>query len=146
MQNNHSLNALLWRNPHRYPFMLVDKVLEVLPAVRAVALKTVSLSDLAFSEVTHHPHQPLRYPSHMVIESFCQSAGLALKHDGPVKVYLIAMKGIKVQRSVYPGDNIIHRVEVIRQGKKFLIVKGTSTVDGLCVISYDNILINLNLG
>jgi beta-hydroxyacyl-ACP dehydratase FabZ len=116
--------------PHRYPFLLVDRVTELEGFRRAVGLKNVSVNEPFFQG--HYPDQPIM-PGVLILEAMAQLAGLLLLRklelSGKVPV-LLSIDRVKFRRAVVPGDQI--RMEAVTQrlsggrGR----VSCTSTVDG----------------
>jgi len=101
--------------PHRYPFLLVDRVLEVEPGVRAVGLKNVTVNEEFFQG--HFPRNPIM-PGVLVIESMAQVGGIMIllheEHRGK-NAYLATVENCKFRRPVKPGDTLIHEVTLLRQ-------------------------------
>jgi len=97
--------------PHRYPFLLVDRVLELVPGRRAVAIKNVSVNEPFFAG--HWPGLPIM-PGVLIVEAMAQAAGILIAASvgqQPGKVALIAcIDGVKLRRPVVPGDQL--RLEV----------------------------------
>ncbi len=104
------INAIMQVLPHRYPFLLVDRVLEHEPGRRVLALKNVSCNEPFFQG--HWPGRPIM-PGVLIVEALAQAAGIMIADvvDPAVKVALIAsIDGVKVRRPVVPGDQL--RLEV----------------------------------
>lgn len=101
--------------PHRYPFLLVDRVLEIEPEKRIVALKNVTVNEEIFQG--HFPGQPVM-PGVLVIEGMAQAGGILLLHDRPDRAgKLLLFAGIeraRFRRPVVPGDQLRYEVEVQR--------------------------------
>ncbi len=101
--------------PHRYPFLLVDRILEVEPGVRAVGLKNVTANEEFFQG--HFPQKPIM-PGVLVIESMAQVGGIMLlsheDHQGK-NAYLATVESCKFRRPIEPGDTLIHEVTMLRQ-------------------------------
>ena len=97
--------------PHRYPFLLVDRVLELDPGHRAVAIKNVSVNEPFFRG--HWPGQPIM-PGVLIVEALAQAAGVLISASVPLRpgrvVLLASMDGVKLRRPVVPGDQL--RLEV----------------------------------
>ena len=105
-----SIEEVLQYLPHRYPFLLVDRVLECEPMKRLVALKNVTMNEEFF--VGHFPNQPVM-PGVLVIEALAQSAAiLAFKSlnrtpDDKSVVYFVGIDHARFKRPVFPGDQLI---------------------------------------
>jgi len=121
--------------PHRYPFLMVDRILSIALGKRVVGLKNVSVNEPFF--MGHFPQNPIM-PGVLIIESMAQVGGiLALlstpEHLGNPEVYLMAMDKVRFRRPVVPGDQLILEIQVIRPGKKFFKMEGKATVEGTLV-------------
>ena len=95
--------------PHRYPFLLVDRVLEIVPGERIVAIKNVTMNEPHFPG--HFPHHPVM-PGVLVIEALAQAAGLLAfktgdKPPGPnTVIYFVGIDNARFKRPVVPGDQL----------------------------------------
>ncbi len=100
--------------PHRFPFLLIDRVVEIDGDRRAVGLKNVSINEPFFQG--HFPAQPIM-PGVLILESLAQLAGILLaqklEHTGKVAV-LLSMDNVKFRRAVLPGDQLILEAETLR--------------------------------
>lgn len=100
--------------PHRYPFLMIDRVLEIQGAQRAVGLKNVSINEEFFQG--HYPGQPIM-PGVLILEAMAQMGGFLLgqelEHKGKVAV-LMSMDKVKFRRAVMPGDQLVLTAEAIR--------------------------------
>ena len=100
--------------PHRYPFLLVDRVLEIEPDVRIGALKNVTINEPFFQG--HFPHYPVM-PDVLIIEAMAQAAALlsfkslGTKRDDNMVVYLAGVDDARFKRPVVPGDTLILEAE-----------------------------------
>lgn len=116
--------------PHRYPFLLVDRVLEVEEG-RILSLKNVSVNEEFFNG--HFPDRPMM-PGVMQVEAMAQSGCIMLMHshiDDPEES-LIVFTGInkaKFRKSVVPGDQLIMEVKLVNQRRNFITMEGTAKVD-----------------
>ena len=117
--------------PHRYPILLVDRVLEMEPKKRIVAVKNVTISEPVF--LGHFPGRPV-LPGVFLVEGMAQAGGLLLLHDMPNRENkLLLFAGIeeaKFRRPVVPGDQVRYEVEVLRLRSTFCKVAGKALVDG----------------
>ncbi len=118
--------------PHRYPFLFVDRVVEMEPMKRLVALKSVTMNEPFFAG--HFPGHPVM-PGVLILEALAQAAGLLVK--GSVTeatedkvTYLMAIDGARFRRPVLPGDRLELRVEVVKHKGDVWKEKGTALVDG----------------
>ena len=118
--------------PHRYPFLFVDRVVEMEPMKRLVAFKSVTMNEPFFAG--HFPGHPVM-PGVLILEALAQAAGLLVKSSlagsTPDKVtYLMAIDGARFRRPVFPGDRLELRVEVVRHKGDVWKERGTALVDG----------------
>lgn len=121
--------------PHRYPFLLVDRMIEIVPNVSAIGIKNVSINEPFFQG--HFPNHPVM-PGVLIIESMAQTAGalvvITLGPDAEGKVvYFMSIEGAKFRKPVVPGDQVhIHCVKERNRGPvwKFHAV---AKVDGVAV-------------
>jgi len=100
--------------PHRYPFLLVDRILSIEDNVRAVGIKNVSINEHFFQG--HYPGTPIM-PGVLIVEAMAQLAGVVLlkklEHTGQVAV-LLSMDKVKLRKTVHPGDQLRLEAEVVR--------------------------------
>lgn len=111
--------------PHRYPFLLVDRILEVEPGVRAVGLKNVSINEPFFAG--HFPEYPVM-PGVLILEALAQVGAVALLQadNNRGKIGLLAgVDGFRFRRQVKPGDVLTLEMQITRL--KGTIGKGTGT-------------------
>ncbi|WP_421878761.1 3-hydroxyacyl-ACP dehydratase FabZ [Pacificispira sp.] len=123
------------RIPHRYPFLMIDKVREVIPYERAVGIKCVSMGEPHFQG--HFPGKPVM-PGVLIIESMAQTAGVMVVTSlGPESegklVYFMSVEEAKFRRPVEPGDYMeVHVTKKQNRGQVWKF-KGEAYVDGkLC--------------
>ncbi|MBK6630379.1 MAG: 3-hydroxyacyl-ACP dehydratase FabZ [Betaproteobacteria bacterium] len=109
------IHEILKHLPHRYPMLLIDRVLEVVPGERIVALKNVSINEPFFPG--HYPHHPVM-PGVLVVEALAQAAALLSfntmgdKHDEESVYYFVGIDGARFKRPVGPGDQLILEVSI----------------------------------
>lgn len=118
--------------PHRYPFLLVDRVLHYEPRVYLEAIKNVTIGEPYFQG--HFPGLPIM-PGVLQLEALAQAGGLLLDVSTAEslagKVFMFTgMEKVRFRRPVRPGDQLLLRVEDFRQRLQLLKVSGTATVDG----------------
>ena len=101
--------------PHRYPLLLVDRVLEIEKGVRIVASKCFSINEEFFQG--HFPGHPV-VPGVLLVEGMAQAGGILLLHDRPNRenelVYFMSIERARFRRPVVPGDVVRYEVEVLR--------------------------------
>ena len=121
--------------PHRYPFLLIDRVVEVVHNGSAVGIKNVSVNESFFAG--HFPNHPVM-PGVLIIESMAQTAAvLVVETLGPAAqgkvVYFMSIEGAKFRRPVVPGDQM--RVQVTKERNRGNVWKfhGVARVDGVSV-------------
>ena len=117
--------------PHRYPFALVDRVVEQVPGKRAVAIKNVSINEPQFQG--HFPGRPLM-PGVLIVEAMAQVGGLIVMQmpDLPKGLFVFAgIDGVRFRRPVVPGDQLHISCELVSiRRQRFSKVRGRATVDG----------------
>lgn len=111
--------------PHRYPLLLVDRVLELEPRTRVVAIKNVTFNEPVFQG--HFPGQPV-FPGVMMIEGMAQAGGLMLLSDledrGDKLLYFTSIDDCRFRRPVVPGDQIRYEVDVERFRANYCRMRG----------------------
>lgn len=119
--------------PHRYPMLLVDRVLSWESGNKIKAIKNVTINEDFFNG--HFPHKPVM-PGVIMIEALAQTAALlsfltmGKKPDDSSVVYFAGIDGARFKRPVVPGDQLVMEVEIIRQARGIWKYKARATVDG----------------
>ena len=124
--------------PHRYPFLLVDRVLEFEPEKRIVGLKNVTISEPYFQG--HYPGHPVM-PGVLIIEAMAQAGGLLLMDsvDGREDkvVYFMSLDKVKWRKPVIPGDQLLFEVEMLQFRRNVCKLRGVAKVEGKVVAEAD---------
>ncbi len=118
--------------PHRYPFLLVDKVVDIVPNVSATGFKNVTFNEPHFQG--HFPGAPIM-PGVTIIEAMAQTAGVMVGKslgltDGNLLIFFMTITNAKFRRKVVPGDVLKMYVETLRGGSKVWKFSGRAEVDG----------------
>jgi 3-hydroxyacyl-[acyl-carrier-protein] dehydratase/UDP-3-O-[3-hydroxymyristoyl] N-acetylglucosamine deacetylase/3-hydroxyacyl-[acyl-carrier-protein] dehydratase len=117
--------------PHRYPFLLVDRVIDLKPGKSIVAIKNVTCNESFFQG--HFPEIKIM-PGVLVVEAVAQAGGILLYNSIPepekIIVVLSKIQNVKFRRVVVPGDQLKLDVELVRLRAKVCHVRGKATVDG----------------
>lgn len=117
--------------PHRYPMLLVDRVLEMEPGQRIVGLKNVSANEPFFAG--HFPGRPVM-PGVLIIEALAQCGGLllmgGLENPEDKVIYFLAVDGVKFRRPVVPGDQLILELDLVQGRARRGKLKGVARVEG----------------
>ncbi|MEK9644768.1 MAG: 3-hydroxyacyl-ACP dehydratase FabZ [Alphaproteobacteria bacterium] len=121
--------------PHRYPFLMIDRVVDIVPNVRATGVKNVTINEPYFAG--HFPQRPVM-PGVLIIEAMAQTAAVfvvnTLGPDSEGKlVYFMSIDGARFRKPVTPGDQL--RVEVTKERSRGNVWRfaGRATVDGVLV-------------
>ncbi|MFZ5511509.1 MAG: 3-hydroxyacyl-ACP dehydratase FabZ [Pseudomonadota bacterium] len=127
------IHEVLQHLPHRYPFLLVDRVLECEPGKRIVALKNVSINEPFFTG--HFPHHPVM-PGVLILEALAQAAGILsfrtmeAKPDQDSVFYFVGIDNARFKKPVTAGDQLHLHVEIERQMRGIWKYKAEARVDG----------------
>lgn len=117
--------------PHRYPFLLVDRIIEIEPERRIVGLKNVTINEPFFQG--HFPGHPIM-PGVLIIEAMAQTGGMLLMEQIPDRhkkvVYFMSLDKVKFRKPVVPGDQLRMEVEMLQFRGKIARMKGVALVDG----------------
>jgi 3-hydroxyacyl-[acyl-carrier-protein] dehydratase len=126
------IHEILKQLPHRYPFLLVDRVLELEKGKRIKALKNVTINEPFFSG--HFPHRPVM-PGVLMLEAMAQAAALlpfdmqGIRPDDKTVYYFAGIDGARFKRPVEPGDQLIMEVSLERLKAGVFKFKGTVHVE-----------------
>ncbi len=127
------IHQILKRLPHRYPFLLVDRVTELDKDQRVVALKNVTMNEPFF--MGHFPHRPVM-PGVLILEAMAQAAALlsfASMETDPGEdtvVYFAGIDGARFKRPVEPGDQLVIEAKILRAKAGIYKYSAQARVDG----------------
>ena len=129
------ISRVLQAIPHRYPFLMIDRVIDLMRNRSAVGIKNVSINEGFFQG--HFPNHPVM-PGVLIIESMAQTAAvLVVETLGPEAagkvVYFMSVEGAKFRRPVVPGDQLHIHVEKLRNRGNVWKFQGVARVDGMPV-------------
>jgi 3-hydroxyacyl-[acyl-carrier-protein] dehydratase len=134
------INKVLTLLPHRYPFLLIDRVLEFEPNQRLVALKNVTYNEPFFNG--HFPIRPVM-PGVLIVEALAQATGLLGMESNPEGIdentiyFFVGIDKARFKRPVEPGDQMHLEVEMKRSKRGIWMFSGTARVDGQIAATAD---------
>jgi 3-hydroxyacyl-[acyl-carrier-protein] dehydratase len=133
------IREILTLLPHAYPFLLVDRIIEIEPGKRIVGIKNVTYNEPFFPG--HFPGRPIM-PGVLIVEAMAQTAGiLAFKsisgEDMGKPVFFLGIDNVRFRKPVVPGDQLRLELEVSRHRQSIWGFKGQSLVDGKLVAEAD---------
>lgn len=127
------IHQILEYLPHRYPFLLVDRVVDVIPGERITALKNVSVNEPFFPG--HYPHHPVM-PGVLIVEAMAQTAAILSfktqgnKPDDKSVYYFVGIDNARFKRPVGPGDQLVFEVALTLNKRGIWKFSGVAKVDG----------------
>lgn len=131
MENILNIEEIVKMLPHRYPFLLIDRVLELIRGEEIVVLKNVTYNEPFFRG--HFPEKPIM-PAVLIIEGIAQAGGVLAfasqsqeVHGKPV--YFMAMDKVKFRHPVVPGDQLLFKVRFLKKSSWAVKFSGIATVD-----------------
>jgi len=127
-----NVNEIMKHLPHRYPFLLVDRIADLQPGISARGIKNVTINEPFFQG--HFPGQPIM-PGVLIIEAMAQVAGVMAFHSGVEgkSVYFMSIDNAKFRRPVVPGDQVMLDIKVTKQRGNVWKFTGAASVDGKLV-------------
>jgi 3-hydroxyacyl-[acyl-carrier-protein] dehydratase len=135
MDAKYDIEKIMEMLPHRYPFLLVDRVISLVPDDKIVALKNVTINEPFFQG--HFPGKPIM-PGVLIIEAMAQVGGILAYDTSPPEkrnrlIYFMGIDKVRFRRMVVPGDQIIFEAKILKFKTKVAKMSGTATVDGQLV-------------
>jgi len=125
--------------PHAYPFLLVDRIVEIEPGKRVVGIKNVTYNEPFFPG--HFPGRPIM-PGVLIVEAMAQTAGLLIFNSLPQEerkkaVFFLGIDNVRFRKPVIPGDQLRMELEITRHRQSIWGFKGKALVDGNVVAEGD---------
>jgi len=125
--------------PHAYPFLLVDRIVEIEPGKRVVGIKNVTYNEPFFPG--HFPGRPIM-PGVLIVEAMAQTAGVLVfnslpEEDRKKAVFFLGMDNVRFRKPVTPGDQLRFELEITRHRQAIWGFKGKAFVDGNLVAEGD---------
>jgi beta-hydroxyacyl-ACP dehydratase FabZ len=129
------IKSIMQNLPHRYPFLLVDRVVEFVKNERIVALKNVSINEPFFQG--HFPDTPIM-PGVLIVEAMGQAGGVLVTQSLPPEVkgkviYFMGFDDVRFRKPVVPGDQLILELVMLKLRSKVVKMAGVAKVDGKIV-------------
>jgi UDP-3-O-[3-hydroxymyristoyl] N-acetylglucosamine deacetylase/3-hydroxyacyl-[acyl-carrier-protein] dehydratase len=132
------INSILDIMPHRYPFLLIDRILDLVPDKRVVALKNVTINEPFFQG--HFPGHPIM-PGVLILEAMAQAGGVlllnAIENPQTKVVYFMSIDNARFRRPVMPGDQLRFELEMHAFRRNTCKMSGKAFVDGTVVANAD---------
>ena len=126
-----SIQGIMDLLPHRYPILLVDRILDYEKGQWVRGIKNISIGELVFQG--HFPKRPV-FPGVLIVEAMAQTGGCLVMQDFEDRskkvIYFMAIDGVKFRKPVVPGDQLVMEVKVISHRGKICKMRGEAFVDG----------------
>ncbi|RTZ96232.1 MAG: 3-hydroxyacyl-[acyl-carrier-protein] dehydratase FabZ [Deltaproteobacteria bacterium] len=136
MKKTYDIRGIMERLPHRYPFLLVDRIIDLIPGKKVIALKNVTMNEPFF--MGHFPREPVM-PGVLILEAMAQAGGVLTfesvseEKKKTMTFYFSTMDGVRFRKLVVPGDQLIFEIELLRMRSNAVKMAGTAKVDGALV-------------
>ncbi|MBW2705178.1 MAG: 3-hydroxyacyl-ACP dehydratase FabZ [Deltaproteobacteria bacterium] len=135
MKYQYDIQKIMEFLPHRYPFLLIDRVIELVPDDKVIALKNVTINEPFFPG--HFPGQPVM-PGVLIVEAMAQAGGLLAYESGTTDtrgmlIYFMGMDKVRFRKPVVPGDQLIFEAKILKWRSKVAKMSGTASVDNQLV-------------
>ncbi len=131
MEIAYDMQDILSFLPHRYPFLLVDRILEVVPGEKIVGLKNVTMNEPFFQG--HFPGNPIM-PGVLIVEAMAQTGGMLFlasqkQEQNDAVFYFMGMDKVRFRKPVVPGDQLVMTVQLLKLRKAVVKMAATASVD-----------------
>lgn len=131
MEKTFDIQKIMNLLPHRYPFIMIDRILELVPGDKVVALKNVTINEPFFQG--HFPGNPIM-PGVLIIEAMGQAGAVLAAESLPEEeqgslIYFMGMNKVKFRQPVVPGDQLVFEMQFLKQRAKVFKMSGIAFVD-----------------
>ena len=131
MEKTYDIKKIMDLLPHRYPLLLVDRILEIVPDDKIFALKNVTINEPFFQG--HFPGQPIM-PGVLIIEAMAQAGGLLVYSSMPKEkqgtaVYFMGMDKVRFRKQVVPGDQLVFEAKILKKRSNTFKMAGIASVN-----------------
>jgi beta-hydroxyacyl-ACP dehydratase FabZ len=136
MDYPYDIESIFKMLPHRYPFLMIDRVLAFTPDENIEALKNVTINEPYFQG--HFPQKPVM-PGVMIVEAMAQAGGLLVYASMPPETwgrklsYFMGIDKVRFRQQVVPGDQLIFKVQILKKRARAIKVAGVAEVEGKIV-------------
>ena len=135
MENPIDIQRILQHLPHRYPFLLVDRILDIVPGERITGLKNVTINEPFFQG--HFPEIPIM-PGVLIVEAMAQAGGVLIAETVDLKalgglIYFMSIDKVRFRKPVQPGDQLIFDLEILKIRSTAVKMAGQAKVDDVLV-------------
>ena len=132
MEKVYDIKTILQKLPHRYPFLLVDRVIELVKEQRIVALKNVTINEPFFQG--HFPRTPIM-PGVLIVEAMGQAGGVLVSQSLTTEIqgqliYFMGFDKVRFRKPVVPGDQLFLELEMLKLRSRAVKMAGVAKVDG----------------
>ena len=131
MEKTYDIQAIMDFLPHRYPFILVDRILDLVPGEKITALKNVTINEPFFQG--HFPTYPIM-PGVLIVEAMAQATGVLALESMPAEkrgapVFFMGLDKVKFRKPVVPGDQLVLEVQIMKFRSKVVKASGKAFVE-----------------